>query len=209
MIAPLHEKAAPMPGGGGEVVCVRTSNMNDTTTAPGVQENPLKAAALAWAASGFRVVPCEFMGRGPSVPGGFSAATSDLERVRLWWNLQSCANVAIATGAGVVALQVMNTYGGHLLKQGGLSSRRLQGLTFSFRLPGKGRVYLFKSNGPVASCPRVHHGRRSAVRVYGEGAGLLVPPSRLPSYYFPGGFHAPPCVGSLAPWSAVAPYLED
>lgn len=40
MIAPPHEKAAPMPGGGGEVVCVRTSNMNHTTTAPGVQENP-------------------------------------------------------------------------------------------------------------------------------------------------------------------------
>lgn len=209
MMAPPNEKAAPMPGGGGEAETVLASVVDHTTTSAGVQENTIMTAALAWALAGYRVVPCEFLGRAPSVAGGFPAASSDISTVRSWWDLQPLANVGVATGNGVVALRVLNSYSGILLKQHGISSRHLQRTTFSFRLPHKGRVYFFKSDVPVASCRRVLHGHRSFVRVFGEGDGLLVPPSRLPSSYFPGGFHEPPCVRSLAPWSLVAPYLKE
>lgn len=204
-----NEKAAPMPGGGGEVVCVRTSNMNDTTTAPGVQENPRKAAALAWAQAGYRVVPCEFMGHVPSVAGGFLAASSDEGQVAAWWDQGAFANVAVATGRGLVALVCRSPRAGFFLSRAGLSRRQLDSLTPSaFRLPHHGRVLFFRADHPVASRNQVL-GRKSGLRIVGENDGLLVPPSRLPSLRFPGGFHAPPCVGSLPPWSAVAPYLED
>ncbi|MFC7326283.1 bifunctional DNA primase/polymerase [Marinactinospora rubrisoli] len=65
----------------------------------------LLGAALAYAARGWPVLPCEPGGKAPAgalVPHGLKQATTDPKRIREWWRRYPAANVAIATGAPAV-----------------------------------------------------------------------------------------------------------
>jgi len=64
-------------------------------------DNPLLAAALAYAAAGWSVFPCVPGGKAPLgklVPHGVKDATTDEATIRAWWAAVPTANVAVATG---------------------------------------------------------------------------------------------------------------
>jgi hypothetical protein len=57
------------------------------------------ARALAYARRGWPVFPCRPGRKEPDTPHGFKDATTDPERITIWWTAVPSRNVAIATGA--------------------------------------------------------------------------------------------------------------
>ena len=210
MCATPNRKSRPQRTDGQVEGSDQPSTPDSTTPPPPVKFGvDFKTAALAWAASGFRVVPCVHLGRAPLVPDGFAAASSDLALVRLWWNIWPTANIGVATGRGLVALRLGCPFAFVLLARAGASPSFMRKLTWSFQRPRHGRVYLFRSDAPVKSRLRVLY-HRAHLRIYGEGDGVIVPPSRLLSYTyrFPGRKLRVPPLGSLASWIQIEPYLN-
>src|SRR6201993_3471477 len=83
--------------------------------------NQLLAAALAYASKGWRVFPVHGIaggrctcgkpcgrnaGKHPRIKGGFKAATNDPEVIRGWWTKSPDANVVIAPGGTVEAMDL-------------------------------------------------------------------------------------------------------
>lgn len=78
--------------------------------------NPLLEAALAYAARGWPVLPCDPANKRPLNParrengkpvkgtGGVSAASTDAEQIRAWWKKWPLAMVGVAAGHGFFAL---------------------------------------------------------------------------------------------------------
>jgi hypothetical protein len=54
--------------------------------------------ALAYAAHGWPVFPCQPGGKQPATRHGFLDATTDPDQITWWWRRQPAANLAIATG---------------------------------------------------------------------------------------------------------------
>jgi hypothetical protein len=54
--------------------------------------------ALAYAAGGTPVFPCQPGGKSPITAHGFRDATTDPDRIRAWWSLTPVANIAAPTG---------------------------------------------------------------------------------------------------------------
>lgn len=88
--------------------------------------------ALALAVAGYRVFPahgitdegctcgrreCASAGKHPAVKGWQKAATTDVEKVRAWWDKNPHYNPAIATGHGLVVLDVDGPKGEQALQQ--------------------------------------------------------------------------------------------
>ncbi len=170
-----------------------------------------KASALAYASAGFRVFPCEVGGRKPLDEGGIAYASRNPHLIDLWWSRWPNANIGVATGHGVVVLRLRNPYAALLLGRVGLNRKVLHRFkTFHFRLAHRGHVFFFRwdSPTPVPSNTHLLFGRSHA-SLLGEDGGLLVPPSRLATwkYRFQDG-QGVPSRDSLAPWSAVVPFLE-
>src|SRR6266852_180656 len=66
---------------------------------PAVTGQPDTAGrALAYAAHGWPVFPCQPGGKEPATRHGFLDATCDPDRIAWWWRRQPDANVAVATG---------------------------------------------------------------------------------------------------------------
>ncbi len=61
-------------------------------------DNPLLQAALAYAARGWPVFPCEPGNKKPLTAHGFKNASTDAATIEEWWARCPGANVAIATG---------------------------------------------------------------------------------------------------------------
>ena len=77
----------------------------------------LPAAALAYAEAGLPVFPVTPGAKHPLgglAPRGFQNASADPERVRAWWRRAPLANIGLATGAGLVVLDVDCPKGGVL-----------------------------------------------------------------------------------------------
>lgn len=211
MSASPEKESRPLEQGGEKWDRAEPSSAVHTTTPVFPVKPPadFKPLALEWAAAGFRVMPCAPYSHAPLVPHGFAAASSDPDLVRLWWNIWPAANVAVATGRGLVGLRLNNPFAATLLNQAGASPKFLRRLSFSYPIRHHGRVYLFRSDAPVKSRLHVLH-PRSHLRIFGEGDSLLVPPSRQHSwtYSFPGRKPKVPPLASLAPWAIIEPYLN-
>lgn len=149
------------------------------------------AAALAYAAAGLRVFPlhtpqpdgtcdcnrvCGSSGKHPRTRNGVHDATSDPDRIRHWWGLWPHANVGVATGGGLVVLDVDEATGGfHAItaleaEHGELSP------TWAVETGGNGLHLWF-------AVPPGHTVRNSAsalgpgLDVRGEGGYVVAPPS--------------------------------
>ncbi len=80
--------------------------------------NPMLAAALAYAAEGLPVFPLQVRGKLPIIPkdkGGHGCldATTDAEQIRAWWKEYPRANIGIATSAERAVLDVDKGHGGY------------------------------------------------------------------------------------------------
>src|SRR5262245_23893426 len=68
----------------------------------------LRAAALAYAARGWPVLPCDPATKRPLIARGLRAASTDPEQIRRWWEQHPCAMIGVVTGprSGFWALDV-------------------------------------------------------------------------------------------------------
>lgn len=157
-------------------------------------DNELLHAALAFAAKGWRVLPCHTVdsedrrcscgsadcgsvGKHPLTPRGCHDATTDADTIRQWWTEAAVANVGIATGresglfvldcdgaAGLSALAKLEDQHGPLPK------------TLSIRTGGGGRHFYFRYPPNCAVGNRAKLGGLP-IDVRGDGGYVLAPPS--------------------------------
>lgn len=155
------------------------------------------AAALAYAARGWRVFPafeigadgrcacgkkqCADAGKHPRTPHGFKNASANPAQIRAWWTEWPDANVAIATGAvsGLVVVDVDVHKGG----DAGLDAleRRLGALppTCTARTGHGGRHLYFAHPGDGGAIQNaVDVLGVTGVDIRGDGGYVVAPPSR-------------------------------
>lgn len=146
---------------------------------PGKRPRPtslLGKAALSYAEKGYRVFPLEPKGKTPRTEHGVKDATTDLERVAAWWRQMPDANIGIATGQGLLVLDIDGAEGEASLAEltdlyGPLPPTPTQ-------KTGKGRHYLFKVDGPVKnSASRIGKG----IDTRGDGGYIVGGPSIHPN----------------------------
>lgn len=143
--------------------------------------------ALAMAARGWRVFPCEVRGKRPLgalAPHGLNDATDDLEQVRAWWTTEPEANIGLATGraSGVVVIDLdgeaaEDAYGFLLYTHGAPGSRTAPDGA-SVRTGSGWHLYLNPGDYDIRnSASRV----ASGIDVRGDGGYVVAPPSVHPS----------------------------
>ena len=143
--------------------------------------------ALAMAARGWHIFPCEPQGKRPAgalAPHGLNDATDELEQVRAWWEKEPEANIGLATGraSGVVVIdldgeQAETAYGVLLLAHGNPGSAGApDGATV--RTGSGWHIYLDPGEADIRnSASRVAQG----IDVRGDGGYVVAPPSVHPS----------------------------
>ena len=137
-------------------------------------------AALEYAGRGWAVFPLKPGGKTPLTPHGFKDATTDVERIRAWWEQHPIANIGLCTGkaSGVVVLDVDR----HGKGDGEMSLQELQREfgrlppTCEVLTPNGGRHFYFAhSNGAVKG----RNGLRPGIDLKAEGGYVVAPPSVL------------------------------
>lgn len=180
---------------------------------------PDSASALRWASKGWPVFPLVPNGKNPATAHGFKDANTAPWFVSSSWDTRPGANIGLATGGGLVVLDIDRKGGKDgfaALERVGLSESKLDDLnTYSVDTPSGGRHYYFCTSEDVKSRSDVL-GRGSGVDLRGVGGYVVAPPSIVdgkPYTVRPGfgnfwdGVDVPER-GLLADWSTVAPYLR-
>lgn len=132
--------------------------------------------ALDLAGRGFRVFPLRENDWRPKIKGWVDAATIDEETIRRWWAQWPKANVGVATGQGLVVIDIDNKKG----KNGSASFAAL-GLpadsldTFTVETPSGGRHVYFHGDAGANSAGRLGLG----LDVRGVGGYVVGPGSLL------------------------------
>ncbi len=152
---------------------------DDMTPASGPRQRPLSklaTAAIKYAEKGYRVFPLEPRGKTPRTEHGVKDATTDTEQVTRWWRAIPDANIGIATGSGLLVLDIDGETGAASLQEllaqhGALPATPTQ-------KTGKGRHYLFTVEGPVKnSASRIGPG----IDTRGDGGYIVGGPSIHPN----------------------------
>lgn len=143
--------------------------------------------ALAMAARGWRVFPCEVRGKRPLgslAPHGLNDATDDLEQVRAWWTTEPEANIGLATGraSGVVVIDLDGEAAeyayGLLLTTHGNPGTAAAPDGAVVRTGSGWHLYLAPGEADIRnSASRIAQG----VDVRGDGGYVVAPPSIHPS----------------------------
>lgn len=154
--------------------------------------SPILTAALAYARRGWAVLPlhsptsdgcscrrdCRSPGKHPRTKNGVHDATIDEATIRRWWSTWRNANIGIATGRGLVVLDVDPRHGGdeslrRLVKQHGPLPQTVVAVT-----GGGGRHFYFTSPETVRS-----RQLGPGLELKGEGSYVVAPPSLHVSGY--------------------------
>ncbi len=134
--------------------------------------------ALACAARGWPVFPCQPGGKEPATRHGFHDATTDPDRIRFWWQRLPAANLAVATGHPGPDVLDVDQHGpaGHgfaavnRLNRAGL----LDPMHAVVATPGGGlHAYFTGSDQPSGRLPRHHLDFKA------RGGYVLAPPSQV------------------------------
>lgn len=137
--------------------------------------NPLLAAALAYAARGWPVLPCRARAKKPVTAHGVHDATTAEATIRAWWTRWPEANVGIATGGGPVVVDVDGETGAAALA--GLESAHGDLPTTVTAITGRGRHYYFTAPAGSVRCAVAVAGL-TGFDIRGEGGYVVAPPSR-------------------------------
>jgi hypothetical protein len=141
-------------------------------------DDPVLRQALAYAAHGWPVFPCQPGSKQPATQHGFKDATTDPGKISWWWRRQPDANLAIATGApGPDVLDVDqhgpagNGYGAfRRLLRAGLA----RDASAIIATPGGGlHAYFTGTSQRCGKLPRHHLDFRA------QGGYVLAPPSQV------------------------------
>lgn len=142
--------------------------------------NDLLAAALAYAARGWFVFPCN-LDKTPATEHGVKDATTDPALIRRWWSAKPAASIGLACGPShLVVIDIDAGKGGFeswaaLMAAHGIPDETLTSIT-----GGGGRHYIYRA-------PDDFHGKNSAgklgpgVDVRANGGYIIAPPSGHPS----------------------------
>lgn len=150
-------------------------------TTPLDAPNLLLAAALAYAARGWRVFPLVPRGKVPLAslaPHGFKDATTDEAAIHEWWRREPNANVGIATGrdSGVDVLDVDVKHDGRrTLADHEAEHGYIETLTVTTGTGGQ-HLYFVHQEGVRNSA-----GRLAGIDVRGGGGYVVAPPSIHPN----------------------------
>lgn len=146
-----------------------------------MSENKMLQAALSYIARGWAVFPLYPKDKKPITKNGFKNASTDPEQVRSWWTNTPNANIGIATGGGIVVIDIDNDPekgkdGSASLKQWEQANGALPP-TLSVKT-GRGGRHLYYKSAESFGC------RTSAipyVDIRGEGGYIVAPPSVHPN----------------------------
>jgi Bifunctional DNA primase/polymerase, N-terminal/Primase C terminal 1 (PriCT-1) len=186
---------------------------------PGVwpeASDPLLAAALRYAHRGFRVLPvhsirdgcctcpsraCSSPGKHPRIESWPELASANPERIRRWWSQWPGSNIGLATGGGLVILDVDPRNGGDQTLYEFVRTQGPLPPTVRVDSGGGGYHYYFRSG------PRIRKRKvGSGLDLLGEGGFVVAPPSVHPAgrrYEF-----APGCGLDANPLAALPAWLE-
>lgn len=136
--------------------------------------NELLAAALSYTERGWRVFPLAPRAKTP-LPGsrGFKDGTTDVGIINHWWGIGPTNNIGLATGNGLVVLDVDGHEGHAVIEHSGYEIPET--LTVITGRDG-GRQYYFR--GPHV---RNFAGRLDCVDLRGDGGYVVAPPSVHPN----------------------------
>jgi hypothetical protein len=135
------------------------------------------AAALAYRARGWSVIPIEPRGKRPLVPWRrFQSGLASTDTIRHWFEHAPDANLAIVTGrlSGIVVLDVDPRHGGADSLADVEHAAGPLPATVEATTGGGGRHLYFRHPGPVTS-NRV--GLRPGLDLRGDGGCVVAPPS--------------------------------
>jgi hypothetical protein len=106
----------------------------------------LLEAALWYASRGWRVFPLVPRSKRPAIRNYHAAATTDENQIRRWWKTNPQFNIGIATGGGIVVIDIDGRQGRQSLR---VLEEQLGALpqTMQQRTPGQGRHLFFCSGG--------------------------------------------------------------
>ncbi|MPY73110.1 MAG: AAA family ATPase [Alphaproteobacteria bacterium] len=133
------------------------------------------AAALFMASRNFRVFLAKPNGRAPLFNNWQSLATTDEAQIRQWWSDHPDANIGIATGGGIVVIDLDEKNGKRgiemLCSRLGIERWELESETFVVRTPSNGLHLYYLSPEPYANAVNLLNG----VDVRSDG-GLVIGP---------------------------------
>ena len=148
--------------------------------------------ALDYIESGLRVIPlhhptedkcscgrpqCASEGKHPRTSHGVKDATSDREQIERWWTRWPNANIGIATGMGIVVLDLDGETGREWLEEN--SERVPKTLRVT---TGNGiHLYFQTPDGEPIGNRKITGGERGEVLLKGNGGYVVAPPSDHPS----------------------------
>ncbi len=142
--------------------------------------------ALALAAQGFRVLPLGDAGgpaaKKPRLNDWVRAATADEDQIRAWWAGAPAANVGVAMGNGLVAIDIDGDKGGIVSWRNLTDDRAGWSTLTSHSGSGKGFHLLYRLQ-PHHDHLKVRNrvGVRDGIDVRADGGQIVAPPSIHPS----------------------------
>lgn len=146
------------------------------SAAPGF-DNRLTSAALDYAGVfGLPVFPCRPGEKEPLTPHGFKDASLDETQVAQWWRQWPSANIGMATGNGVLVLDVDGVEGEATLSALVATHGRLP--TTPEQRTGKGRHLFFSVEGRTKNTART---LGAGLDTRGDGGYIIVAPSIHPN----------------------------
>jgi hypothetical protein len=136
-----------------------------------------EAAALDLAAAGYNVFPIRPGQKVPATRNGVKDATTAERTILTWWDRAPGAGIGVATGSGLIVLDVDGEQGAESLRVLEAEHGELP-VTVTVETPGGGRHYHFSTEKNI----RNSAGKLGAgLDIRGDGGYVVAPPSQHPN----------------------------
>jgi hypothetical protein len=154
----------------------------DFNDAPSLSDKPI-SLALAYAAKGWPVFPCNPLNKRPLTDHGFKDATTDAFKIRAWWKQNPLAMVGIPTGKKV-GFWVFDIDTDRTKGKDGIGSLAAHGADLSDLMDtvvgntASGGYHVFFKYDPARPVGNARGSLKPHLDVRGEGGYIIAPGSR-------------------------------